>query len=185
MGTCSWLVRPADRGPATGVLFMLAPGRQPCRRHRAAGLLRERARSPAPAPTARSCTASPRRRRADAGGRHHHHAGRLREATSLPPRFPGTCRPTAGRSRRIVISLSLRATWSPRPWQLPRQTAARAPLLIRTDYLELDPDAYIARTERMVAVERSRDTLHARGMRVYLKQDRLQFQSEVRGRFLP
>ena len=39
--------------------------------------------------------------------------------------------------------------------------------------------------ERMVAVERSRDTLLARGMRVYLKQDRLQFQSEVRGRFLP
>ncbi len=60
-----------------------------------------------------------------------------------------------------------------------------APLLIRTDYLELDPEAYIARTERMVAVERSRDTLLARGMRVYLKQDRLQFESEVRGRFLP
>ena len=60
-----------------------------------------------------------------------------------------------------------------------------APLLIRTDYLELDPEAYIARTERLVAVERSRDTLHARGMRVYLKQDRLQFNAEVRGRFLP
>lgn len=60
-----------------------------------------------------------------------------------------------------------------------------APLLIRTDYLELDPEAYIARTERFVAVERDRDTLRARGMRVYLKQDRLQFNSEVRGRFLP
>jgi LPS export ABC transporter protein LptC len=60
-----------------------------------------------------------------------------------------------------------------------------APLLIRTDYLELDPEAYIARTERVVAVERDRDTLQARGMRVYLKQDRLQFNSEVRGRFLP
>ncbi len=60
-----------------------------------------------------------------------------------------------------------------------------APLLIRTDYLELDPEAYIARTEQLVAVERSRDTLRARGMRVYLKQDRLQFNSEVRGRFLP
>jgi LPS export ABC transporter protein LptC len=60
-----------------------------------------------------------------------------------------------------------------------------APLLIRTDYLELDPEAYIARTERLVAVERSRDTLRARGMRVYLKQDRLQFNAEVRGRFLP
>lgn len=63
--------------------------------------------------------------------------------------------------------------------------SSAAPLLIRTDYLELDPEAYIARTERMVAVERDRDTLQARGMRVYLKQDRLQFSSEVRGRFLP
>ena len=63
--------------------------------------------------------------------------------------------------------------------------ASPAPLLIRTDYLELDPEAFIARTERMVEVERARDTLHARGMRVYLKQDRLQFNAEVRGRFLP
>lgn len=67
----------------------------------------------------------------------------------------------------------------------PNSRTRTAPLLIRTDYLELDPEAYIARTDRMVAVERSRDTLLARGMRVYLKQDRLQFQSEVRGRFLP
>ncbi|MEQ1801202.1 MAG: LPS export ABC transporter periplasmic protein LptC [Gammaproteobacteria bacterium] len=66
-----------------------------------------------------------------------------------------------------------------------RGRSSAAPLLIRTDYLELDPEAYIARTERMVAVERDRDTLRARGMRVYLKQDRLQFSSEVRGRFLP
>ena len=63
--------------------------------------------------------------------------------------------------------------------------SSAAPLLIRTDYLELDPEAYIARTERTVAVERDRDTLRARGMRVYLKQDRLQFNAEVRGRFLP
>lgn len=63
--------------------------------------------------------------------------------------------------------------------------SSAAPLLIRTDYLELDPEAYIARTERTVAVERDRDTLRARGMRVYLKQDRLQFNSEVHGRFLP
>ncbi len=66
-----------------------------------------------------------------------------------------------------------------------RGRSSAAPLLIRTDYLELDPEAYIARTERMVAVERDRDTLRARGMRVYLKQDRLQFNAEVRGRFLP
>jgi len=60
-----------------------------------------------------------------------------------------------------------------------------APLVIRTDYLELDPEAYVASTESFVAVERNRDTLNARGMRVYLKQDRLQFNAEVRGRFLP
>jgi len=63
--------------------------------------------------------------------------------------------------------------------------ASTAPLLIRTDYLELDPEAYVARTESFVAMERNRDTLHAKGMRVYLKQDRLQFNAEVRGRFLP
>ncbi|MCL4780080.1 MAG: LPS export ABC transporter periplasmic protein LptC [Gammaproteobacteria bacterium] len=61
----------------------------------------------------------------------------------------------------------------------------QVPLTIRTDYLELDPDTYIATTNRHVAIERSRDTLHARGMRVYLKQDRLQLESEVRGNFLP
>lgn len=61
----------------------------------------------------------------------------------------------------------------------------QAPLMIRTDYLELDPDTYIATTNRHVAIERSRDTLHARGMRVYLKQDRVQLDSEVRGNFLP
>ncbi len=63
--------------------------------------------------------------------------------------------------------------------------ARTAPLVIRTDYLELDPEAYVASTESFVAVERDRDTLNARGMRVYLKQDRLQFNADVRGRFLP
>jgi LPS export ABC transporter protein LptC len=66
-----------------------------------------------------------------------------------------------------------------------RRGSSAAPLLIRTDYLELDPDAYIARTERRVAVESDGDTLRARGMRVYLKQDRLQFDADVHGRFLP
>jgi LPS export ABC transporter protein LptC len=61
----------------------------------------------------------------------------------------------------------------------------QAPLTIRTNYLELDPDTYIATTDRHVAIERSRDTLHARGMRVYLKQDRLQLEAEVRGNFRP
>ncbi|MEO8445431.1 MAG: LPS export ABC transporter periplasmic protein LptC, partial [Gammaproteobacteria bacterium] len=63
-----------------------------------------------------------------------------------------------------------------------RRRKNAAPLLIRTDYLELDPEAHVASTEHLVTVERDRDTLHSRGMRVYLKQDRLQFESEVRGR---
>ncbi len=61
----------------------------------------------------------------------------------------------------------------------------QAPLTIRTDYLELDPDTYIATTDRHVVMQRSRDMLYGRGMRVYLKQDRLQLESEVRGTFLP
>lgn len=56
---------------------------------------------------------------------------------------------------------------------------------IRTDYLELDPDAYVASTDHSVAVERGRGTLYARGLRVYLKQDLMQLEREVRGSFAP
>lgn len=59
------------------------------------------------------------------------------------------------------------------------------PLVIHTDHLELDPETYVASTDHEVVVERDRDTLHARGMRVQLKQDRLQFNADVRARFLP
>lgn len=62
---------------------------------------------------------------------------------------------------------------------------ASAGVLIRTDYLEFEPDAYLAQTQHRVRVERARDTLLARGMRVYLKEDRVQFQADVQGRFLP
>ncbi len=59
------------------------------------------------------------------------------------------------------------------------------PLAIHTDYLELDPDAYVASTDRGVRVERARDTLRARGLRAYLKEDRLELEHDVQGRFLP
>ncbi len=62
---------------------------------------------------------------------------------------------------------------------------AAEPLVIRTDQLELDPEAYVASTEHPVVVERDRDTLRARGMRVFFKQDRLQFNADVHARFLP
>lgn len=65
------------------------------------------------------------------------------------------------------------------------RTSAAPPTLIRTEHLELDPDAFVASTPAVVAVERPRSTLHARGMRVYLKQDRLQLLTDVRGTFSP
>jgi lipopolysaccharide export system protein LptC len=65
------------------------------------------------------------------------------------------------------------------------QSAGEAPLTIRTDYLELDPEAYVARTDRGVQVDRARDTLRARGMRAYLKEDRIELETEVRGTFRP
>ena len=60
-----------------------------------------------------------------------------------------------------------------------------APLAIHTDYLELDPDAYVARTDRGVRVERARDTLRARGLRAYLKEDRIELETDVQGTFRP
>lgn len=60
---------------------------------------------------------------------------------------------------------------------------ATPPTLIRTDYLELDPDSYLARTAGDVTIERARDTLRARGMRIFLRQDRLELESEVQGVF--
>jgi lipopolysaccharide export system protein LptC len=60
-----------------------------------------------------------------------------------------------------------------------------APLAIHTDYLELDPDAYVARTDRGVRVERARDTLSARGLRAYLKEDRFELDTSVQGHFVP
>lgn len=56
---------------------------------------------------------------------------------------------------------------------------------IRTESLVLDPDAYVASTSETVTVERGRGTLRARGMRVYLKEDRLELVGKVEGRFAP
>ncbi len=83
---------------------------------------------------------------------------------------------------RNIIALEGNVVATSAPVAASRSTG---PLVIRTDYLELDPEAYIARTEHAVAVERNQDTLRARGMRVYFKQDRLQFNADVRARFLP
>lgn len=59
------------------------------------------------------------------------------------------------------------------------------PTAIRTDYLELDPEAYIASTDALVLIERPGGTIRARGLRLYLRDDRVQLLAEVEGRFTP
>lgn len=59
------------------------------------------------------------------------------------------------------------------------------PATIRTEYLRLEPDAYIAYTDRKVTIDYSGSRLFAVGMRAYLKEDRLQLLSNVNGKFLP
>jgi lipopolysaccharide export system protein LptC len=56
---------------------------------------------------------------------------------------------------------------------------------IRTDYLRLEPDEYVAYTDRKVTIDYSGSRLFAVGMRAYLKEDRLQLLSNVNGKFLP
>lgn len=63
--------------------------------------------------------------------------------------------------------------------------ANAAPVIIRTDYLEIDPETYIARTERRVTVQHNGNTLLGTGLRAYFKEDRLQLMSDVNGKFVP
>jgi len=57
------------------------------------------------------------------------------------------------------------------------------PTAIRTDYLELDSEAYIASTDREVLIERPGGTIRARGLRFHLRDDRLELLAEVQGYF--
>ncbi|MCC5794916.1 MAG: LPS export ABC transporter periplasmic protein LptC [Chromatiales bacterium] len=63
--------------------------------------------------------------------------------------------------------------------------AGELPMTIRTNYLELDPEAYIATTTHAVSIERPGGVLSARGMRLYLREDRLELLSDIRGDFAP
>ena len=58
-------------------------------------------------------------------------------------------------------------------------------MTIRTSYLELDTDTYIAKTSSKVTIDYSQHRVYATGMRAYFKEDRLQLISEVNGKFLP
>ena len=58
-------------------------------------------------------------------------------------------------------------------------------MVIRTDYLELDTETYIANTSHKVAIDYSSNKVFATGMRAYFKEDRLQLISNVNGNFFP
>ena len=58
-------------------------------------------------------------------------------------------------------------------------------ITIRTDYMELDTETYIADTDRKVAIDHTNNRVFATGMRAYFKEDRLRLLSNVNGNFVP
>ena len=58
-------------------------------------------------------------------------------------------------------------------------------MTIRTDFLELDTETYIANTPSKVTIDYLQHSVFATGMRAYFNEDRLQLISDVNGKFLP
>lgn len=56
---------------------------------------------------------------------------------------------------------------------------------IRTQYLELDPERYIAETDERVQIRIGARSLTATGMLASLNDDRLELKSNVSGKFVP
>ncbi len=56
---------------------------------------------------------------------------------------------------------------------------------IRTDYLELDPDRYVAETDERVQIRVGARSLTATGMLASLKENQLRLKSNVSGKFAP
>lgn len=56
---------------------------------------------------------------------------------------------------------------------------------IRTQYLELDPEAYLAETDRRVQIRIGERSLTATGMLASLKDNTLELKSNVSGKFVP
>jgi len=56
---------------------------------------------------------------------------------------------------------------------------------IRTQYLELEPDAYRAETDRRVQIRIGPRSLTATGMLALLQENRLELKSNVSGKFVP
>lgn len=59
------------------------------------------------------------------------------------------------------------------------------PTVLRTESLEMQIDGDIARTDDEVRIERGRNSLTGRGMTAFLRDDRVQLQSDVRGLIRP
>ncbi len=56
---------------------------------------------------------------------------------------------------------------------------------IRTQYLELDPENYLAETDQRVQIRIGARSLTATGMLASLKDNRLELKSNVSGKFVP
>ncbi len=56
---------------------------------------------------------------------------------------------------------------------------------IRTDWLELDPENYLAQTDRRVQIRIGERSLTATGMEALFNENRLQLKSNVSGKFVP
>ena len=56
---------------------------------------------------------------------------------------------------------------------------------IRTQYLELDPERYIAETDERVQIRVGARSLTATGMLASLKEDRIELKSNIRGKIAP
>jgi lipopolysaccharide export system protein LptC len=56
---------------------------------------------------------------------------------------------------------------------------------IRTDYMEFEPDTFIAETEERVQIRIGARSLTATGMLALLQDNRLQLKSNVSGKFVP
>jgi LPS export ABC transporter protein LptC len=56
---------------------------------------------------------------------------------------------------------------------------------IRTQYLELDPEQFLAETDQRVQIRIGERSLTATGMRASLNENRLQLKSNVSGKFVP
>lgn len=63
--------------------------------------------------------------------------------------------------------------------------SGRDPVTIETEALRLEPESYIASTEGEVWMQRGKADFRAQGIKADLKQDYLEFQSNVSARFPP